>query len=102
MKAVSKTIEKIVCGWCNDICPKSRSAMSTKKVRIVDDVEVVGPVQDEADYWMSCKKPTVFTLNIILMVSLMGRVGASRPRGRGFNPCMWQMTIQASNISASG
>ena len=45
--------------------------MSTKKVRIVDEVEVVGPVQDEADYWMSCRKPTVFTLNIILIVSSM-------------------------------
>ena len=48
--------------------------MSTKKkvVRIVDPNEVSGPAMDESDYWMSCRKPTVITLNIILIVSRLG------------------------------
>jgi len=47
--------------------------MSKKKVRIVEDVEVLTPLKNDADYWMSCKKPFVVTFNIVLIVSLFRR-----------------------------
>jgi hypothetical protein len=43
--------------------------MSKKQVRIVEDVEVLNPEKGEADYWMTCKKPTTITLSCILIVS---------------------------------
>jgi hypothetical protein len=43
--------------------------MSKKQVQIVEDVEVLNPEKGEADYWMTCKKPTTITLSCILIVS---------------------------------
>ena len=49
---------------------RTLSKMSKKKVRIVEEAEILNPLKTEGDYWMKCRKPTIITFNCILIVSI--------------------------------